>query len=46
MPMPISNKQIFIQHSWNVASNTGSVPVEIYDPRDRSKPIVVIPAGQ
>lgn len=46
MPMPISNKQTFIQHTWNVASNTGSVPVEIYDPRDRSKPIVVIPAGQ
>lgn len=46
MPMPISSKQTFIQHTWNVASNTGSVPVEIYDPRDRSKPIVVIPAGQ
>ncbi|BDQ03185.1 MAG: hypothetical protein HRF52_11240 [Ignavibacterium sp.] len=46
MPMPISNKQTFIQYTWNVASNTGSVPVEIYDPRDRSKPIVVIPAGQ
>ncbi|MGQ9643675.1 MAG: hypothetical protein ACUVT3_07450 [Ignavibacterium sp.] len=46
MPMPISSKQTFIQHTWNVASNTGSVPVEIYDPRDRSKPITVIPAGQ
>lgn len=46
MPMPISNKQTFIQYTWNVASNSGSVPVEIYDPRDRSKPIVVIPAGQ
>jgi hypothetical protein len=46
MPMPISSKQTFIQYTWNVASNTGSVPVEIYDPRDRSKPIVVIPAGQ
>ncbi len=46
MPMPISNKQTFIQHTWNIASNTGSVPVEIYDPRDKSKPIVVIPAGQ
>lgn len=46
MPLPISSKQTFIQHTWNVASNTGSVPVEIYDPRDRSKPIVVIPAGQ
>lgn len=46
MPMPISNKQTFIQHTWNVASNTGTVPVEIYDPRDRSKPIVIIPAGE
>lgn len=46
MPMPISLKQTFIQHTWNVASNTGSVPVEIYDPRDRSKPITIIPAGQ
>ncbi|MGQ9799530.1 MAG: hypothetical protein ACUVRG_09625 [Ignavibacterium sp.] len=46
MPVPISLKQTFIQHTWNVASNTGSVPVEIYDPRDRSKPITVIPAGQ
>lgn len=46
MPLPISSKQTFIQHTWNVASNSGSVPVEIYDPRDRSKPIVVIPAGQ
>jgi hypothetical protein len=46
MPLPISSKQTFIQHTWNVASNSGSVPVEIYDPRDRSKSIVVIPAGQ
>lgn len=46
MPMPISGKQTFIQYTWNTASNTGSVPVEIYDPRDRSKPIVTIPAGQ
>lgn len=46
MPMPISSKQTFIQYTWNVASNSGNVPVEIYDPRDRSKPIVVIPAGQ
>lgn len=46
MPLPFSSKQTFIQHTWNVASNSGSVPVEIYDPRDRSKSIVVIPAGQ
>jgi hypothetical protein len=46
MQLPISRKQTFIQHTWNVAKNSGSVPTTIYDPRDRSNPIVIIPPGQ
>jgi hypothetical protein len=46
LQLPISLKQTFIQHTWNTARNSGSVPTYIYDPRDRSKPIVVIPPGQ
>jgi hypothetical protein len=46
MQLPISLKQTFIQHTWNTARNSGSVPASLYDPRDRSKPIVVIPPGQ
>jgi len=46
LQLPISLKQTFIQYTWNKATNTGSVPTYIYDPRDRSKPITVIPPGQ
>ena len=46
MQIPISLKQIFIQNTWNTAQNSGTVPATIYDPRDRSKPIAVIPPGK
>lgn len=46
LQLPISLKQTFIQHTWNTARNSGTVPTTLYDPRDRSKPIVVIPPGQ
>jgi hypothetical protein len=43
---PISLKQTFIQNTWNIAKNSGSVPTVILDPADRNKPIVTIPPGQ
>jgi len=43
---PISLKQTFIQYTWNKAKNTGSVPTAIYDPKDMSNPLVIIPPGQ
>ena len=46
LQLPISLKQTFIQNTWNTAKNSGSIPTNLYDPRDRSKPIVVIPPGQ
>ncbi len=46
LQLPISLKQVFIQYTWNLASNSGTVPTSIYDPRDMSKPIVTIPPGQ
>ncbi len=46
LQLPISLKQVFIQHTWNIATNSGTVPTSIYDPRDMSRPIVTIPAGQ
>jgi len=45
MQLPISLKQTFIQHTWNTAKNSGTVPTTILDPRDR-KSLVVIPPGQ
>jgi hypothetical protein len=42
---PISLKQTFIQNTWNVATNHGSVPTKIYDPDNLSSPIVTIPPG-
>lgn len=45
MQLPISLKQTFIQYTWNIAKNSGTVPTTILDPRDR-KPLVVIPPGQ
>ena len=46
LQLPISLKQTFIQNTWNAAKNSGNVPTTIYDPRNRSKPIVIIPPGQ
>ncbi|MFI5237303.1 MAG: hypothetical protein ACHQLA_05145 [Ignavibacteriales bacterium] len=46
MQLPISLKQTFIQYTWNTARNNGNVPTMLYDPRDRSKVIAVIPPGQ
>ena len=43
---PISAKQTYIQYTWNIARNTGSVPANIYDPRNMNTPIAVVPAGQ
>lgn len=46
LQLPISLKQVFIQHTWNTATNTGTVPTSIYDPRDMSKPIVTVAPGK
>jgi hypothetical protein len=43
---PISAKQTYIQHTWNIARNTGIVPATIYDPKNKNNPIVIIPPGQ
>jgi len=42
---PISLKQTFIQNTWNIAKNSGSVPTVILDPANRNTPIVTIPPG-
>ena len=46
LQLPISLKQTFIQHTWNKAKNSGTVPTNIYDPKDLSTPIVTIPPGE
>ena len=46
LQLPISLKQTFIQHTWNKAKNSGTVPTNIYDPKDLNNPIVTIPAGE
>ena len=46
LQLPISLKQTFIQHTWNKAKNSGSVPTNIYDPKDLNTPLVTIPAGE
>ena len=46
LQLPISVTQTFIQHTWNKAKNTGSVPTYIFDPKNTSKPLAVIPAGE
>lgn len=46
LQLPISLKQTFIQHTWNTATNSGTVPTYIYDPDDLSKPLAVIPPGE
>ena len=43
---PISLKQQFIQNTWNVATNHGSIPTLVYDPENLSSPIVEIPPGE
>ncbi len=43
---PISAKQTFIQYTWNTATNTGSVPANIIDPRNPNAVIATIPPGQ
>jgi hypothetical protein len=43
---PISIKQTYIQHTWNIARNTGTVPASIYDPGNMNNPLVVVPPGQ
>lgn len=46
MQSPISAKQTYIQNTWNIARNTGTVPANIYDPRNMNNPIAVVPPGQ
>jgi hypothetical protein len=46
MQLPISVTQTFIQHTWNKARNTGSIPTYILDPRNPGKPIAVIQPGE
>ncbi len=43
---PIAVTQTFIQYTWNIAKNTGSIPASIYDPKNPDRPIVTIPAGK
>ncbi len=43
---PISLKQTFIQNTWNIAKNSGTVPTRIIDPANPNVPIVTIPPGE
>jgi hypothetical protein len=43
---PISVTQTFLQNTWNIAKNTGSVEAAIYNPNNMNNPIVVIPPNQ
>lgn len=43
---PISLKQTFIQNTWNIATNSGTVPTTILDPNNRNNPITVIQPGE
>jgi hypothetical protein len=43
---PLAISQTFIQNTWNKTKNTGNVPSYIYDPRNMSTPLVVVPPGQ
>jgi hypothetical protein len=42
---PISLKQTFIQNTWNIAKNSGTVPTTIIDPANPNVAIVTIPPG-
>lgn len=46
LQLPIALTQTFIQNTWNTAENNGNVPTSIYDPKNMSEPIVVIPPGE
>jgi len=46
MQSPISAKQTYIQYTWNIARNTGTVPAVIYDPKNINNPIAAVPPGQ
>jgi hypothetical protein len=43
---PLAISQTFIQNTWNKAKNTGNIPTYIYDARNMSAPITVVPPGQ
>ena len=43
---PISLKQTFIQYTWNIAKNSGSVPTMIIDPANPNVAVVTIPPGE
>jgi hypothetical protein len=43
---PLAISQTFIQNTWNKAKNTGNIPTYIYDSRNMSTPLVVVPPGQ
>jgi hypothetical protein len=43
---PISLEQTFIQHTWNVARNSGSVPAYLYDPKNMNTPLTEIKPGE
>jgi hypothetical protein len=46
MQLPISVTQTFIQHTWNKARNTGSIPTYIIDPKNPTRPLAVIQPGE
>ncbi|MGB5849733.1 MAG: hypothetical protein WBH40_14665 [Ignavibacteriaceae bacterium] len=43
---PISLKQTFIQNTWNIAKNSGTVPTMIIDPANPNVAVVTIPPGE
>jgi hypothetical protein len=43
---PLAISQTFIQNTWNKAKNTGNTPTYIFDPKNMSAPLAVIPPGQ
>ncbi len=43
---PISLKQTFIQNTWNIAKNSGTVPTMVIDPANPNVPIVTIQPGE
>jgi hypothetical protein len=46
MQSPLSASQSFIQNTWNIAKNNGSVPVYIYDPANPNSAIAVAEPGK
>jgi hypothetical protein len=43
---PISLKQTFIQNTWNIAKNSGTVPTTIIDPANPNVAVVTISPGE